>query len=597
MSRRPHFIKHNRGSGTPHHCIFFDTETNGEVIDDTTIEARLSFGYACYIRRLRKGKWSSPQWTRFENPADFWEFVYKYVKPKRRLYIFAHNMGFDITQVKGFSQLQSDGWQCTSRIIASKIFNLTYRKDNASIRLVDTYNYYPMALKVIGDMVGIEKLDFPDDDADQDTWDTYCKRDVEVLVSAMKLWWDRVIDWGLGNFAVTLASQCYNAYRHRFMPTPIYIDNNERATQLGRESYIGGRTEAFQIGTIKEKVYCLDINSMYPYVMRNKPVPYRLATTRTRLELHELAQLLEKYCIVASVDLEVNEPAIPIRHEGRTTWPIGTFNAALTTPELNYALDHGMITKVKYAAVYHKDVIFTEYVDFFYERRLEAKKQGDKATQGICKLFLNSLYGKFGQTGQKWSIVGEAESNSVSHYQIWNADQGKLTNYRTFGGLTEELERLPESSESFPAISSHITAHARMYLYYLMRIAGLDNLYYCDTDSLMVNADGYENLMGQLDDDELGMLKLEWESDNVVIRGLKDYSIDGNEKIKGIRKDAEIIRDNVYSQEQFRGIEGMIRDGDMDRILIKTVKKTLLRDYLKGQVAETGRVYPLNLQH
>ena len=113
----------------------------------------------------------------------------------------------------------------------------------------------------------------------------------------------------------------------------------------------------------------------------------------------------------------------------------------------------------------------------------------------------------------------------------------------------------------------------------------------------MVNVDGYENLMGQLDDDELGMLKLEWESDNVVIRGLKDYSIDGNDKIKGIRKDAEIIRDNVYSQEQFRGIEGMIRDGDMDRILIKTVKKTLLRDYLKGQVAETGRVYPLNLQH
>ena len=302
-----------------------------EVIDDSTIEARLSFGYACYIRRIGKGKWSSPQWTRFENPADFWEFVYKYVKPKRRLYIFAHNMGFDITQVKGFSQLQSDGWQCTSRIIASKIFNLTYRKDNASIRLVDTYNYYPMSLKVIGDMVGIEKLDFPDDDADQETWDTYCKRDVEVLVAAMRLWWDRVIDWGLGNFAVTLASQCYNAYRHRFMPTPIYIDNNERATQLGRESYIGGRTEAFQIGTIKEKVYCLDINSMYPYVMRNKPVPYRLATTRTRLELHELAQLLEKYCIVASVDLEVNEPAIPIRHQGRTTWPIGTFNAALTT--------------------------------------------------------------------------------------------------------------------------------------------------------------------------------------------------------------------------------------------------------------------------
>ena len=256
-----------------------------------------------------------------------------------------------------------------------------------------------------------------------------------------------------------------------------------------------------------------------------------------------------------------------------------------------------MITSIEYAAVYHRDVIFADYVDFFYSKRLEAKKQGDKATQGIVKLFLNSLYGKFGQTGQRWTIVGEAESNAVSHYQLWDADEGKLTNYRTFGGLTEELERLPESGESFPAIASHITAHARMYLYYLMRVAGLDNLYYCDTDSLMVNREGYENLLSQMDDSELGMLKLEWESDNVVIRGLKDYSIDGADKIKGIRKDAQVISDNVYTQEQFRGIEGMIRAGDMDRILIKTVTKKLMREYLKGQVAESGRVYPLNLQH
>ena len=597
MVRRPHYIRHNRGSGTPQHCIFFDTETNGEVINDTTIEARLSFGWACYIRRIRGGKWSSPKWQRFTTPDAFWSFVYQYVQPKRRLYIMAHNMGFDITQVKGFSYLQRDGWDCTSRIIASKIFNVTYRKDGASIRLVDTYNYYPMALKVIGDMVGLEKLTFPDQVDTEDTWDTYCKRDVEVMVAAMQLWWQRIIDWGLGNFAVTLASQCYNAYRHRFMPTPIFIDCNERATQTGREAYIGGRTEAFQIGAIGETVYCLDINSMYPYVMRNKPVPYRLATTRTNLAIHELAHILDNYSVVASVNLEVNEPAIPIRHEGRTTWPVGTFKASLTSPELSYALERGMITSIDYAAIYHQDVIFTEYVDFFYQERLKAKKQNDTATQGICKLFLNSLYGKWGQTGQKWSMIGKAESNAVSHYQIWDADNSELTSYRQFGGITEQLERLPESGESFPAIAAHITAHARMYLYYLMRIAGLENLYYCDTDSLMVNKSGYENLRSHLDDKELGMLKLEWESDQVVIRGLKDYSIDGTSKIKGIRKDAQVISDNVYTQEQFRGIEGMIRDGDMDRILIKTVTKTLLRQYLKGQVAETGRVYPLNLQH
>jgi hypothetical protein len=593
--RRPHYIKHNRGSGTPQHCIFFDTETQGEVIDPQTIEARLSFGWACYVRRIKGGKWSTPKWKRFEDVDSFWGFVSEWIKPKRRLYIFAHNLGFDLTQVKGFSALLTDGWECTSRIIAPKILNLTYRKDNASIRLVDTYNYYPMSLKALGNMVGLEKYDFPDEADQPELWDNYCKRDVEIMVAAMQLWWERVVDWGLGNFAVTLASQCFNAYRHRFMPRPIFIDSNERATDVGRRSYLGGRTEAFHIGVVPEKVYCLDINSMYPYIMKNKAVPYRLATTRTKLELHQLSQLLEQYAVVADVQLEVNEPCIPIKHDNRTTWPIGTFQAALTTPELIYALERGMITKVDYAAVYHQDVIFSDYVDFFYGQRLEARKRKDKATEGITKLFLNSLYGKFGQTGQRWNMVGPAEDMSVAHFQVYDADSQVLTKYRQFSGVVEEFEKLPESSESFPAIASHITAYARMYLYYLMRIAGLENIYYLDTDSLMVNEEGLENLRPHMDDSELGMLKVEWESESMIINGLKDYVVDGTAKIKGIRKDAEEVSPGIFTQEQFRGIEGMIRDGDMDRILIRTVTKKLMRQYLKGQVAETGRVFPLQL--
>ena len=98
-----------------------------------------------------------------------------------------------------------------------------------------------------------------------------------------------------------------------------------------------------------------------------------------------------------------------------------------------------------------------------------------------------------------------------------------------------------------------------------------------------------------MDPGELGMLKLEWESDAVTIHGLKDYVIDGLSKIKGIRKASIEIEAGVFSQEQFRGIEGMIREGDLDRFLIRTVTKKLMRQYLKGQVAETGKVFPLQL--
>jgi len=511
------------------------------------------------------------------------------------LYIFAHNLAFDLTQVHGFSILQSQGWECTSRIIAPKVLNLTYRKDGASIRLVDTYNYYPMALKALGDMVGMEKYDFPEEDESPELWDTYCRRDVEIMVAAMKLWWQRITDWELGNFAVTLASQCMNAYRHRFMGTPIFIDSNDRANAAGRKSYLGGRTEAFFIGKVPERLWCLDINSMYSYIMKAMPVPYRLATTSTRLENHELDYLLQRYAVVADVELEVTEAAIPIRHEGRTTWPIGFFNAALTTPELRYALDHGMITKVNYAAMYHSELIFADYVDFFYHERLNARKQGDTATEGITKLFLNSLYGKFGQNGQKWSLVGKSDTLDIRYFDFYDVEAQELTKYREFAGMVEMLEERPESRDSFPAIAAHITAYARMYLWELMKAAGLENVYYVDTDSLMVNKTGYAALKPRIDPSELGALKVEWKSDHVTLNGLKDYEIDGRLKAKGIRKNAVQTAPGVFTQDQFRGIEGMIRDGDLDRILIKTVSKTLLRKYLKGQVMESGRVFPLRL--
>jgi len=593
--RTPHYIKHNRGSGTPQHCIFFDTETTGKVIDGTTIEATLNFGQACYVRRIKRGQWSAPKWERFKTADTFWAFVHQWVKPKRRLYIFAHNLAFDLTQVHGFSILQSQGWECTSRIIAPKVLNLTYRKDGASIRLVDTYNYYPMALKALGDMVGLEKYDFPDEADTPELWDTYCRRDVEIMVAAMKLWWQRITDWELGNFAVTLASQCMNAYRHRFMGTSIFIDSNDRANETGRKSYLGGRTEAFFIGKVRERLWCLDINSMYSYIMRNMKVPYRLATTSTRLDTHELDYLLHRYDVVADVELEVNEAVIPIRLEGRTTWPIGSFNAALTTPELRYALDHDMITKINYAAMYHSEVIFSEYVDFFYGERLKARKQGDTATEGITKLFLNSLYGKFGQNGQKWSLVGKSDTLDVRYFDFWDADTNELTKYREFAGMVEMLEERPESRDSFPAIAAHITAYARMYLWELMQAAGLDNVYYVDTDSLMVNKTGYEALKARIHKSRLGSLKVEWQSDDVILNGLKDYEVDGSLKAKGIRKTAVQTAPGVFTQDQFRGIEGMIRDGDLDRILIKTVSKTLLRRYLKGQVMESGKVFPLRL--
>lgn len=428
-------------------------------------------------------------------------------------------------------------------------------------------------------------------------WDEYCKADVEILIATMQAYWRMVYEWDLGNFAYTLPAQGFAAFRHRFMETGIFIDDNEKASELSRAGYVGARTECFRIGYIGERVHCLDINSQYPYIMATVPVPTRLVTTLSRSTLEELSELCTKYAVVAEISIDTLLPSFPKKIPGWTIFPVGKFQTVLNTPELQLALEQGVIVSVKRAVVYEKAVIFRDYVNFFYEQRLEAKMRGDDTLAWLCKLMMNSLYGKFGQNGRKYEQKWESKSDVIRTWIEWDADSATLHRYRQFAGIVEELQRESESRESFPAISGHITSAARVLLLDYISQAGKGNTLYVDTDSLFVTESGYENLRGRISETQLGWLKHEWESDNVTIHGVKDYEIDTKLKRKGIRKTAENVGFATYRQDQFRGFKGMIQDGDLDHMLIKKVTKHLSRAYSKGMVDSEGFVHPLVFPH
>ena len=72
------------------------------------------------------------------------------------------------------------------------------------------------------------------------------------------------------------------------------------------------------------------------------------------------------------------------------------FDGALMYPELNYALENGWeLVEVKELWRSEGIELFKEYVEYFYNLRLEMKKNGDQREK-FCKVLLNSLFGKFG---------------------------------------------------------------------------------------------------------------------------------------------------------------------------------------------------------
>lgn len=597
MSRRAHWLKANKKVEIPVHCIFYDTETKSEAISDDTEQAKLWFGWACYIRRYRDSTWGKPTWFRYSRAGEFWRWVGEHSKPKRKTYLFAHNTGFDFTVLQGFRWARRFNWANTGRIIDDPPTVIRFRRDSHTLCFIDTLNFYRMSLKELGGIVGLEKYEFPSEGQTEEEWDIYCRRDIEIMVKGMQMFWKMVTDWQLGNFAYTLPAQAFAAYRHKFMHTPIFIDDNEKATELARKAYIGGRTECFRIGKINETVHCLDINSQYPFIMATMPVPIRLVTTLRRVSLSELISLLQTYCLVADVTLTTSQANYPKKIPGWTIFPIGTFRTVLNTPELNLALIQGHVKCIQRVIVYEKAVIFREYVNFFYEQRMEARVQGNEALATMLKLMMNSLYGKFGQTGRKYEKVWEVPNDAINTWVEWDRDGQSLHRYRQFAGVVEELQRDAESRESFPAIAGHITSAARMLLLDGISQAGEGNTLYCDTDSLFVNARGFDNLSGRISDAQLGWLKHEWESDSVTIHGVKDYEVGGRLKRKGIRSDSTEIEPATYQQVEFRGLKGMVQDKDLDRLLIKQVTKHLHRVYSKGEVDSEGIVHPLVFPH
>ncbi|GAI71128.1 unnamed protein product, partial [marine sediment metagenome] len=390
----------------------------------------------------------------------------------------------------------------------------------------------------------------------------------------------------------TRGSTAMAAFLLSHYTTKIYIHNNKQAIDLERESYKGGRVECFYLGELNdENYYLLDVNSLYPFVMRNNlyPVKYKqLIHNPTR---QTLALSLQRKASVAKVLIETDLPIYAVRR-GRCMFPVGRFWTTLCTPELKYAFEHNHVKQIDVAVIYEQKNIFRSYVDKFYALRQDFKSAGVDEYVELCKKMLNSLYGKFGQKGENWSKIGDCPDERDREELVFNMDGRRVTKLRYLLGELFIMTGKGECFDSFPAIAAHVTAYARMYLWSLMQQAGYSNYFYCDTDSLIVNEVGLCNLQNKRSELLLGGLKIESEAATVRLRGLKDYSFGAKTVIKGVRKNASQVNSSIYTQEQWPSFRGLLRSGEANTYTTKTVTKHLSREYTKGTVSSDGVVVP-----
>lgn len=614
-TRKVHLLAGNKGSQRAQHVIFFDTETKPTTTSPGVETHSLKTGWACYYRADETGHTRTEQWFKFDTPDQFWTMVESLCRDKRRLYLVAHNIAFDLRIVKGFAYFKRNGWKQEFLYDKGLVTIIRYKRPKQSLEIISTTNFFAMTLKALGALVGLEKLDVDFVTVSDKVLSDYCKRDVEIILRAWKTWIRFLDDHDLGTFRRTISSQAFSAYRHRFMNTTITIHGNMEVCRFEREAYRGGRTEVFKVGEFPpQEYYYLDVNGMYAFAMAEHPYPFHLCGHKKDLTINALKNKLRNFSVIARVTVNTDLPAFVVKHNKRNVYPIGVFDTVLTTPELMYGLETNVIEKVHEIAWYGQAFIFKDYVDYFTGLKVGYEMEGNTAFRGIAKLYINALYGKFGQTGDK--IVkrdtpipekGLTSRVATGLLKVLGRakGQGEAINMGTFNyvskvwsrpkgfALRQRRKKPPEESyNSFPAIVAHVTAYARIYLWELMIKAGRNNVYYCDTDSLIVNQRGLDNLKHLIDNTKPGYLKIEKQGSNLSIFAPKDYVISDRVRQKGIRRNAEQLAEGVYRQDQFLGLAGAIRHGNTDLVTISKVTKTLRREIKTGKVGKDGWVSP-----
>ena len=326
-----------------------------------------------------------------------------------------------------------------------------------------------------------------------------------------------------------------------------------------REYYFGGRVECFKQGVIKNDWRIYDVNSMYPYVMRNCAHPlgggYVVPAALT-LDKDAWFTGFGGYMYFATV-IGHNRGALPTRvkdNNGGLSFdvPYGEFKT--TSHELRLAIKLGLFTVEKIVTAYipRNTQSFVEFVDTFVAEKIAAKKTGDKIRETFAKLILNSSYGRFGISPFDFfdfyiQLIGEPKPEGKTKAGcIWEPyeENAEYTLWRRRVNLPA-LENADSTTSGFEdvAIAASVTSAARAVL--MLAIVNADTPAYCDTDSLICKGLGSDALIHT---SELGAWKLEASGDELSIAGKKLYSLTRNgQPVKSASKGVKLTHSEIKS--------------------------------------------------
>ena len=465
---------------------------------------------------------------------------YEFVKDRRGL-----------KRDKTFTTLISDTGNFYSMQIREK-YDDSEKGRHKDIKIYDSLKILPFSIKEMAKAFDLTmsklELDYteyrePGHELTQHEID-YIHNDVCIAAQAIQHLFD------LNLTRMTTASNALSEYKEIFgkarferdFPPPQY-DEDVRRSYKGGWTYLNPKYAEADIGA----GIVLDVNSLYPSVMYDCPLPYGEGIYFDgkyepdhfyNLYVQAFSCQFElKPNHVATLQIKNNMSFVPTEY---LTSSNGEYvNLWLTCVDLELFFDHYDVYDVTWHGGWKwrsSNILFRDYIDKWSGIKIEATKTGNKPMRTIAKLMLNSLYGKFATSPKVKLKYPELDEFGIVRYRM---------------GDPEEREPI------YIPVGTFVTAWARN-----KTIRSAKKVYnrfvYADTDSLhLIGTEIPEGL--DIDDTRLGAWKHESTFTRARFLRQKSYieEIDGKFKITcaGMPESCYpyVTWDNFHSGQSYAG--------------------------------------------
>jgi hypothetical protein len=383
-----------------------------------------------------------------------------------------------------------------------------------------------------------------------------CKSLYEILVKFNQLIYEN-FNISIKNYP-TIPSLTFANFRTN------YLKDNEIAQISGkihkdiRKSYTGGKTEMYiPYNQEDNNLYYIDVNSLYPSVMKKYDFPVGPPTYfegDIRKINNEAFGIF--FCEIKSpeyLEHPIIQTHVKTKNGTRTISPLGNWYDWICSPEMDNAIKYGYDFKIIKGYTFEKGKIFSENIDKLYKLRLKYPKSDPM--NYIAKLFMNSLYGRFGMDDNfnELRIVNNEEMIKLtSDIKINIKDIINLGEDYIIQILKNEeqinnsfIDNIVENHNVNISIASFVTSYSRVDMSPLLNNKNF-NIYYTDTDSYIISLNKDFSLLDNLlSNTELGKFKLEYKLKKAIFLAPKLYcfeTIDGKiiTKTRGLSHDQEL---------------------------------------------------------